>query len=244
MRCYLHARRIGIIIGVTFITVGIGLHPRCGLSDELGPRVSITQESHNLGEFFENESPSHTFVIQNSGNAPLAITKVEPDCVCTVPDHDKVIPAGGQGKVTLTIKPFSVHGEFEKKTTVKVNDPQTPEFVLTLKGDSKSLIEISPSRIIKLRGTPSENVQAQVRFISHYSFPWEIKEFRTNVSDKIDIALKSEKQGKVYLLEVRNKRQEAGSYAGMIELFTSSKEQPRLIVRVFCDLDNPPAKSQ
>lgn len=243
MNSYGYARRMVIIIGVVLITV-VSLHHRCGLSAELAPQVSITQESHNLGDFFENQSPSHTFVIQNSGTAPLEITKVEPDCVCTVPAYDKLIPAGGQGKVILTIKPFSVQGEFEKKTTIKVNDPKIAEFVLTLKGNSKSLIEISPSRIIKLRGTPSENLQAQIRFISHYSSSWEIKEFRTNVPDKLDISLKPEKPGKVYLLEVRNKRQEAGSYAGMIELYTSSKEQPRLIVRVFCDLNNPPIKSQ
>lgn len=243
MNTYRYARRMAIIIGVILVT-GVGLHHRCGHSAESAPRVSISQESHDLGKFFENQAPSHTFVIQNSGNAPLAITKVEPDCDCTVPDYDKVIPAGGQGKVVLTMKPFSVHGEFEKKTTIIVNDPETPKFVLTLKGNCSPLIEISPSRVIKLRGTPSENLQAQIRFISHYSSSWEIKDFRTNVPDKIDISLTPEKQGKVYLLKVRNKRQETGSYAGMIELFTSSKEQPRLIVRVFCDLKNPPAKIQ
>lgn len=244
MNCDRHARRMAIFMGIIVILAGISLHHRGGLSAELAPQASISQESHDLGKFLENQSPSHTFVIQNSGNAPLEVTKVEPDCVCTVPDYDKVIPAGGQGKVILTIKPFSVQGEFEKTTTIRVKDPKNPEFVLTLKGDSRPLIEINPSRIIKLRGTPSENLQAQIRFISHYSFPWEINEFRTNVPDKIDISLRPEKQGKVYLLEVRNKRQETGSYAGMIELFTSSKEQPRLIVRVFCDLNNPTAKSQ
>lgn len=243
MNNYRHTGRMAIIIGVILVT-GLGLQHHGGLSAEPAPRVSIPQESYDLGKFFENQTASHTFVIQNSGNAPLEIIKVDPDCVCTLSDYDKVIPPGGQGKVILSLKPFSIHGEFEKKTLVKVNDPKNAEFLLTLKGDSTSLIEISPSRVIKLRGAPSENLQAQIRLISHYSVPWKINEFRTNVPDKIDISLKPEEQGKVYLLEVRNKRQEAGSYAGMIELFTSSKEQPRLIVRVFCDLNNPQAKIQ
>ena len=50
------------------------------------------------------------------------------------------------------------------------------------------------------------------------------------------VSLKAEEPGKVYVLEVRNIRREAGHYAGKIELLTSSKERPRLIVRVFTNL--------
>ena len=46
------------------------------------------------------------------------------------------------------------------------------------------------------------------------------------------------------MVEVRNKRQEAGNYAGVIELFTTSEKRPRLIMRVFGELTLPSAQGQ
>jgi len=45
-------------------------------------------------------------------------------------------------------------------------------------------------------------------------------------------------------VEVRNKRQEAGNYAGVIELSTTSPKRPRLIMRVFGELSLPSAGGQ
>jgi hypothetical protein len=44
------------------------------------------------------------------------------------------------------------------------------------------------------------------------------------------------------VVEVRNKRQEAGNYAGVIELSTTSEKRPRLIMRVFGELSLPSAE--
>jgi hypothetical protein len=71
----------------------------------------------------------------------------------------------------------------------------------------------------------------RTRSKENYGFPhlpgyWEIKETRTNIPDAIDVEVKPEEPGRIYVVEVRNKRQEAGNYAGVIELFTSSGKRP------------------
>ena len=58
------------------------------------------------------------------------------------------------------------------------------------------------------------------------------------------MTLKPEVPDKVYVLEVRNKGQQSGAYAGLIELFTNSEERPRLIVRVFGEIYLPSAGGQ
>jgi len=75
-----------------------------------------------------------------------------------------------------------------------------------------------------------------VRFISHQSGPWEITKVVNSIPGMVETNLKAEEPGKVYVLEVKNIRRDAGHYGGMIELLTSSKERPRLIVRVFANL--------
>jgi hypothetical protein len=148
------------------------------------------------------------------------------------------------GRITLTIAPYSVLRQFAKKTTVFFNDPEHPQVVLTMQGYGKPFIEIQPNHIVRLRGVPGEDLKGRVRFISHLPGPWEIKSFKTNIPQYIDVAVKAEQPGKIYVVEVRNKRQEAGNYAGLIELFTTSEKRPRLIMRVFGELHLPSAVGQ
>lgn len=197
--------------------------------------------SYDFGKVFEDKALAHNFVIKNEGDAPLKVEDVDPDCACTVASYDRTIPPGGQGEVTLTLKPYSVLRDFLKHTKVKLNDPARPELVLTLKGYVQPIIEIQPSHIIRLRGAVNEDLRGEVRFISHLSQPWEIIKYVNSIPGVVEVNLKTEVPGKVYVLEVKNIRREAGHYGGMIELITSSKERPRLLVRVFANLYPSPS---
>ncbi len=208
------------------------------------PHAAIPATAFDFGKIYEDQALTHTFVIQNTGTSPLIIEDVDPDCACTVPNYDKTIPPGGQGNITLTIKPFSVIHQFKKESLVRLNDPDQPRLNLVLTGVAQPFIEIQPSHIVRLRGASGDDIRGQVRFVSHLPTPWKITEYRTNIPDKIEVSLKPEVPDKVYVLEVRNKAQQPGPYAGLIELFTSSEKRPRLIVRVFGELYLPSAGAQ
>ncbi len=203
-----------------------------------GPKAQVPETTYDFGEVFEDVKLTHTFEIKNIGDALLEIQDIDSDCACTAADSDRRIPPGSVGRITLTIAPYSVLRQFAKKTKVFFNDPNHSQVVLTMKGYGKPFIEIQPSHIIRFRGKAGEPLRDQVRFISHLPGPWEIKEARTNIPDAIDIKIKPEEPGRVYVVEVRNKRQEAGNYAGVIELFTTSEKRPRLIMRVFGELSS------
>ena len=210
----------------------------------IGPKAQVPETTFDFGEVFEDVKLNHTFDIKNIGDALLEIKDIDSDCACTAADSDRRIPPGGLGRITLTIAPYSVLRQFTKKTKVFFNDPEHPQVVLTLQGYGKPFIEIQPSHIIRFRGKPGEELSGQVRFISHLPSHWEIKEARTNIPDAIDVTVKPEEAGRVYVGEVRNKRQEPGNYAGVIELFTTSEKRPRLIMRVFGELTLPSSQGQ
>lgn len=200
------------------------------------PKAVIPQTSHDFGEALQDTEFSHTFVIKNAGKAPLKILEVDPDCACTVPSYDKEIAPGQEGKITLKLKPFSVLKKFTKKTRIRFNDPDTPQAVLVLTGYARPIIEIVPSHIVRFKGGLAEEHKAEVRFISHLAEPFEIKEYQTNIPDKIDVSIKAVEAGKVYAVQVKNKQKEPGHYAGRIYLVTTSPKRPRLMLRVFADL--------
>jgi hypothetical protein len=208
------------------------------------PQAAVPETAFDFGNTTEDRPLTHTFVIKNTGAAPLVIEEVDPDCACTVPRYDQTIPPGGEGGITLTIKPFSVLHRFKKETKVRLNDPDQPRLVLTMTGVATPFIEIKPSHIVRLRGAAGDNIRGQVRFYSHLPAPFQITEYRTNIPDKIEVTLKREVPDKVYVLEVSPKGQVSGPFAGVIDLFTNSKERPRLIVRVFGEIYLPSAGGQ
>jgi hypothetical protein len=209
-----------------------------------GSVATIKETTFDFGKIFEDRALTHTFMVKNTGSAPLTVEDVDPDCACTVASYDKTIPPGREGAITLTIKPFSVIHQFKKEAKVRLNDPERPMVQLVMTGVALPFIEILPSHIVRLRGSPGEAVKGQVTFISHLPTPWKITEYRTSIPDKIEVTLKPEVPGKEYILDVRNKSREAGTYAGLVELFTNSKERPRLIVRVFGELYLPSSGGQ
>ncbi len=200
------------------------------------PRVEVPVAVHDFGKVREDMTLNYTFLVRNSGDQDLKILEVDPDCECTVPNYDRVIPAGGEGKVNLELKPFSVVNAFKKVTTIRFNDPQQRSVKLVLQGEAAKSLEILPSHIIRLRGAPEDNLTAQVRFISHLPFPWEITKFDNSLPEKIEVSLKTEKPGKEYVLEVKNKSTAQERYAGKIEVFTNAADRPRIVLRVIADL--------
>ena len=205
------------------------------------PRVEFPETTHDFGKVFEDKELTYTFIIKNTGDAPLHIKDIDPDCACTAADYDRIIPPGGQGKITLTIAPFSVLRQFTKRTKVFFNDPDRPQETFTLTGYGEPTIEIQPHHIIRFEGEAGDELKAQVRFISHLDIPWEISEVTTNIPQYIDVKLRPEQPGKSYILEVKNKSREVGRYAGKIEMKTNAARRPKLIVRVFGDLRPPSA---
>jgi hypothetical protein len=204
-------------------------------SAQAEPRAEVSETSHDFGQVREDMTLVHNFVVKNTGDQDLQILMVDPDCACTVAKYDKVIPPGGTGKITLQIQPFSVVHGFKKKTYVRFNssDPSSVNLVLT--GNAQKSIEIEPSHIVRFRGAPKDDVTAQVKLTSYLPFPWEITKVQNFQPDKFDATLKTEKPGKVYILEVRNKSLEEGHYAGMIQLSTNVVHKPKIIIRVIAD---------
>jgi hypothetical protein len=200
------------------------------------PQADIPVTVHDFGQVREDMALNHTFIIRNLGDKELKILEVDPDCACTVAKYDQAIPPGGEGKVNLEIEPFSVVHSFKKKNYVRFNDPDRRSVNLVLKGVAQRSIDIEPSHIVRFRGAPGENHTAQVRFTSHMPFPWEITKFQNYNPDKIDVNLRTEKPGKIYVVEVKNKYHEQGRYIGRIELFTNAVHKPKIVMRVIADL--------
>jgi hypothetical protein len=235
MNCSSWIKKPRLVILPAILVLGVWLNgcgQESGLSAPAMPKIYLQETSHDFGKVSEEQELVHTFVMENTGKASLVISNVINDCKCTVSRYDRVIPPGERREITLTIQPYSIVGHFQKHTRVMSNDPGRPEAVLVLQGFSQRNIEFVPSRLIRLWGNPKEDLRGQVRIISHLPMPLKIKEVRTDIPDKIEVSLDAEEPGRVYVLKVRNKHNEADHYIGKIELLTTAQQHPNLILRV------------
>jgi hypothetical protein len=106
-----------------------------------GPLPAMTFETtdHDFGTIKEGDKVSYTYVLKNTGEAPLIIQEAKPSCGCTVPEWTKTsIPVGGEGfvkaefdsngKPNLQNKTITVIANtWPKQTTLKFKAMVTPK---------------------------------------------------------------------------------------------------------------------
>lgn len=85
------------------------------------PRFSSNTEMHNFGQIEWKHPVTAQFVITNTGDRPLVLTDVEPDCACTATQWtQEPIAPGGKGTVNVTFDAEAL-GRFRKSIAVHTN---------------------------------------------------------------------------------------------------------------------------
>lgn len=143
---------------------------------------------------------------------------------------DRVIPPGGEGKVTLKVVLRGYQGPVKKSAVVFSNDPQAPRTTLTLQGNVKALIDIKPSINVSFRGLPDKITESVVE-IATTSEPFNISKSETNLEDKISYEVETLEKGRRYQLKIKNLLKK-GNYNGFIKFYTDLAQKPDFLIRV------------
>lgn len=103
------------------------------------PVIQFDNVEYDFGNVKAGEIVEHTYVVKNTGEAPLIIQDAHPSCGCTVPDFTKEpIPVGGtgfvkakfdtSGKKDVQNKTIEVTANtFPRKTTLRFKAMVTPK---------------------------------------------------------------------------------------------------------------------
>jgi rhodanese-related sulfurtransferase len=121
------------VLGILFIVIGLGIMVSAA------PEVSVDASVYDFGEVLEGIAVVHTFMLTNTGDAPLLITNVQVTCGCTAADLEKTELAPGETVdlgVTLDTAGFS--NTISKTIRIASNDPATPLLTLQITGKLKT----------------------------------------------------------------------------------------------------------
>ena len=96
----------------------------------------------------------------------------------------------------------------------------------------KEYISVSPHDRINLLGFEGDKIKHEVTITSFEKTPLEITDITSTVDDKIKYKVKTSKQGKEYVIEVKNRSTQAGSFSGKMVVKTNSQKKPHIVLNV------------
>jgi len=114
-------------------------------ADEPSPRIEFAETTFDFGTMYQNEEVTHLFTFRNVGSALLKIGKVKSSCGCTAAMPEKrELPPGGQTNLRVTFRSGSMRDRIVKHVYVDSNDPVEPRVTLTVRGEVKVEVDVSP----------------------------------------------------------------------------------------------------
>ncbi len=112
------------------------------------PVLSLPETVFNFGTVFQGETVRHTFIVSNSGDAPLTIDKVNSSCGCTAAlVSAKVLAARATGELQTSFDSTRFRGDVSKTVYLYTNDPARPVAQLEIKGKVLTEVTLEPQLV-------------------------------------------------------------------------------------------------
>lgn len=200
------------------------------------PRISFAENRYDFGKIYIGESLKHGFKFKNIGSDELIIKNVKSSCGCTAAlvSKDRLLN-NEEGEVEIKFNPGSFVGKVTKSVVVNSNDPENPQYKLTITGEIIEEVIVNQKLInfgiIKKGGTRTRNI--------------EIK-----TVPELNIEIKKVESPNPYITIAQNKIQDnhynyqveiseydyVGRFTGIIFIYTSSSKQERIDIPFFGEI--------
>lgn len=197
------------------------------------PVATFAKTEMDAGEVWRGDNARLVFSLKNSGDAPLEL-EAEPNCGCVVPEFDRVIAPGKEGKITAELKTAALRGQIVKTIDVRSNDPDRPQMRLYLRATVLSVVQVLPTDtpIVALKEAQPTVKELELRVRGKE--PVKIDRIQVNVP--YATAETEQGAGPVFKLKVRVAPEApVGRSAFLVTIQTNSSREPQVTVTVICE---------
>jgi hypothetical protein len=145
----------------------VGLGSAREVRAEARPVISLSSTSYDFGTVAQGTKVVHEFDVKNTGNADLIIQRLSPSCGCTATQlASPIIKPGSSEKVRVTFDTSGFMGDKTKSVLIASNDLNTPELIVTIKGQVLSSYTVEPARVDFGEIFPSASQAARQKQVS------------------------------------------------------------------------------
>jgi hypothetical protein len=112
------------------------------------PQVQALDPVYDFGSVYSGTIVRHTFRLKNAGTAPLTISGVRTSCGCTAarPSKNQLLP-GEETAIAVSFDTHTDNGPATRTITVFTTDPNHQQLQMTMRGDVKVQVAVSPSLV-------------------------------------------------------------------------------------------------
>lgn len=150
------------------------------------PKMEISPETKDVGTVAKGTVIEATFVVRNAGGSDLLISDVRPSCGCSVASFDRVIKAGGEGKIVASVDTKSFSGPISKSALVTSNAPDRPQANIFIKALVKPYVDVLPQAFVRFSVIKGDSAGQDVILLS------EEKGFRPTIAETSQPYVKAE----------------------------------------------------
>ena len=145
--------------------------------------------------------------------------------------YDRVIPPGGEGRITLKINTRGYRGNILKRARIYTNEPGNRYQAVSIKVFVKVPIYVT-SQHVYLRGPADRRITATVTVKGDGTKDLRLEETEFTLSEKVTHTIEEVEPGKLYRIHFTRLPGEVGVLRGVLKLKTTYPEKPELTIRL------------
>lgn len=196
------------------------------------PHIASDDPVYDFGTVDQTDNVEHTYVIKNTGTVTLEISRVQPSCGCTVAEiSNKNVPPGGESHITARFSPAGRVGPQHKAIIVHSNDPEQPQYTLTLQGTVGSAVSVQPSQITMPRLEPGTQPTADVLVSSGDGTAFQVTAVEST-SEDLAAEVEQVEEGKNYRVHLALKKPLEGVFTATVLVRTDHPRRPEIQIPV------------
>lgn len=234
MRFRLSFQMLLIVMALAWIgSSEVQLRAEDAAAENARAELTCKEPIYSFGTRDNMDSVDHTFVITNTGNAPLVISKVKPTCGCTVANltTDHIAP-GEQALLTATLSLKGHKGKMEKSIILQSNDPIKPSLVVWFKGEATATILFAPQTAYFASVTAQSDAERTIDLIVDEKARFNILKV-TNTNPHVQVKQETRKGGTFYQFHIKLVPPlEIGVLRDVVTITTDSERYPQLTIPV------------
>lgn len=197
------------------------------------PRLVCDEPVFDYGTVDASTVVEHTFTIRNEGTLTLEISRVHASCGCTVASiSSQQIPPGGESKISSRLSLQGRSGPQQKTIVIDSNDPDQPQYVLTLRGVVGAALNVQPPQIIQPRVAPGSQPSANVIVSSGDGAEFSITSVEST-SERLQANVVTIEEKKTYRVDIGLASPlESGAFNAMVMVRTDHPKRPAVEIPV------------
>ena len=144
-----------------------------------------------------------------------------------MPEFDKAIPPGGEGKIRLTVRTKGYQGNIHKSARVYSNDPAKSMINLSVKGFVKVPILVSPPQV-RLYGKEVQPLTKTAEVRAELDKPLILTPGQFNLTEKLTYSIEEIEKGKRFQIRFTTTNSSPQAFRGFLKLNTNYPEKPEI----------------